>query len=116
LFPSYIFSRLDLYEHYHTIRYTRGVRRFVGDSTGSPYVVDESLIGIIRSKMQDGCISLEHPRIIKGEKVIILNGPFSGLTGLFMNELKPSERVVILLNTLQYQAKVEVPAELVARV
>jgi transcription elongation factor/antiterminator RfaH len=115
LFPSYVFSLLNPYAHYHTIKYTRGIRRFVGDSTGSPYVVDESLIQILQSEMKDGFVCLERPGMTAGEKVVILDGPFSGLTGLFLNELKPGERVMILLNTLQYQARVEVPKDLVAK-
>lgn len=115
LFPSYVFSKLDLFEHYHTVRYTRGVKRFVGDGSGNPFVVEESLIDILRSRMKDGFVHLEYPRLNAGEKVVLLDGPFRGLTGLFLNELKPGERVMVLLNTIQYQARIEVPKEFVAR-
>jgi transcription antitermination factor NusG len=95
------------------VKYTRGVRRFVGDRSGIPYIVDESIIEFIRSRMQNGFVHFDSPELAQGENVLITDGPFSGLTGIFMGEIKPSERVIILLNTIQYQAKVKIPKEFI---
>lgn len=106
LFPCYIFSRLNLDRYYHTVRYTRGVRRIIGNKV--PLIVDESIITQIRSKMKEGFVNLEHPVFESGEQVVIKDGPFSGLTGIFIKELKATERVLVLLNTIAYQAKIEI--------
>ncbi len=113
LFPCYIFSRFELEEHYHTIKYTRGVRRIVGDSVGSPYAVDEAIIQAIRSRMVEGFVVLQPRKFARGEKVVIQEGPLKGLEGIFLEELKPKERVLILLSTIRYQAKVEIAPDLV---
>jgi transcriptional antiterminator RfaH len=115
LFPCYIFSKFDPYRYFHMIKYTRGVRRFVGDRLGDPYVVDESIIECITSKMTDGIIHCEVPRLGQGDKVVVLEGPFSGLTGLFLSELKPNERVLILLDTIKFQGRIRLPREFVSK-
>lgn len=113
LFPGYIFAKFKLSEFFHMITYTRGVKRFVGDSSGVPYQVDESIIDFIHSQMQDGFIHLKPPQFSRGQEVTVKDGPFSGLTGILLEEIKPSERVIILLNTIRYQAKIEIPKDFV---
>ena len=113
LFPGYIFSRLDLCRYFHLITYTRGVRRFVGNGSGMPYAVDEKVIDCIRSRMNGGVIRCESPKLTPGDKVTVVSGPFSGLTGLFLSEMKPRERISILLDTLACGARVEIERDLV---
>jgi transcription antitermination factor NusG len=115
-FPCYIFARFDIFDHYHIIRYTRGVRRIVGDAMDSPHAVDECIIDILKSKIIEGFIKLEPPVLRKGEQVFIKDGPFGGFMGLFVEEIKPRERVMVMLNTIGYQARVEVERSLVSRV
>jgi len=115
LFPCYVFSKFDPYRYFHTVKYTRGVRRMVGDAVGSPYIVDEQLIDCIRSRMENGLIRVEHPDFTTGEKVVIMDGPFSGLSGVFLGKLNAHERVMVLLNTLQAQTRIEIDRALIAR-
>jgi transcriptional antiterminator RfaH len=115
LFPCYIFAQFELVNYLHMIRYTRGVRRFVGDRNGLPYLVDESIIACIQAQMSNGFVQLQSPQFSPGEQVMVTQGPLGGLTGIFVEELKPRERVIILLNTIRYQAKVEVPIGLVGK-
>lgn len=115
LFPSYIFSKLDPNRYFHLVSYTRGVRRFVGDREGKAHVVDESIIEVIASRVKSGFVQLESPKLNSGDSVMIKEGPFSGLSGLFLEETKATERIMILLNTLQYQAKIELPRAFVSR-
>ena len=115
LFPSYIFSRFDPYQYYHMLKYTRGVKRVVGNSLGLPYIIEDRIIQLIRLKMKDGYIHLQPDKLLQGDKVRVIEGPLSGLTGLFLTDLKPNERVMILLNTIQYPARVEIPRSLIAR-
>ncbi len=115
LFPCYIFSRFELGRYFHTIKYTRGIRRIVGDSFGNPYVVDDAIIEAIESRMVGGFVSLRPQRFAPGEKVVIQEGPLRGLEGIFLEEIKPKERVLILLNAIRCQAKVEIEPDFVGR-
>ncbi|MBI5582402.1 MAG: hypothetical protein HY892_01130, partial [Deltaproteobacteria bacterium] len=108
LFPCYLFSRFDPYEYYHMIKYTRGVKRVVGNKEGFPYIIDENLLENIKGRMIDGYVEIESPFFSEGEAVMIDEGPFKGLSGIFLKEMKASDRVMILLNTLHYSAKVQV--------
>jgi transcription antitermination factor NusG len=58
LFPNYIFSRLDPFRYFHVVKYTRGVRRFVGDRGGNPYVLHDSVVEFIVSKMKNGFVTI----------------------------------------------------------
>lgn len=116
LFPCYIFSRFNPFKHYHVIKYTRGVRRIVGDISGNPFLVDGNIVDQIRSRIKDGYILMEPSELNIGDQVVIQEGPLKGFTGIFQNELKARDRVMILLNTLAYQASIEVEKGYLARV
>lgn len=117
LFPSYVFVRFDTRKsHYiHMIKYTRGVKRFVGDRDGIPFTVDQAIIDYIKSRMNDGYVNLGRPKLSKGDEVRVNDGPFSGFSGIFLEEMKGRDRVLILLNSIHYQAKLVVKGEFVAR-
>lgn len=113
VFPTYIFSRLNLKEHFHLIRYTRGVKSFVGDSKGNPYIVDDYIVEFLSSKSKEGSFQSQPCSLRKGEKVEVSSGPFAGLRGVVWHKLKADERVMILLESLRHPMKVELPREFV---
>lgn len=115
LFPCYLFLKFEHLKYFHLVRYTRGVRRFLGDSTGSPFVVEQALIESIRQRLEKGAIYLDSPTLRKGETVRLMDGPFAGLSGIFLEEMKASDRVLLLLNAIEYQARIRVPKACVAR-
>jgi len=115
LFPSYIFSRFSPHKYYQMIKYTRGVRRVVGDASGNPFIVDEEIIDHIQSRMFDGFIQLEPNEYNPGDDVVVQEGPFAGLTGIFIKDLPARDRVLILLNAIAYQASVEVEKGFLAK-
>jgi transcription antitermination factor NusG len=108
LFPCYIFSRFDPYQYYHMIKYTRGVKRIVGNNEGYPFIIDPGLVEGLQQRMRDGYVLLESPDLLPGEPVLIREGPFKGLEGILVKEMKASDRVLVLLNTIHYNAKVQV--------
>jgi transcription antitermination factor NusG len=114
-FPCYLFARFDGARYYHMIKYTRGVRRIVGDSQGYPRIVDDALIETIKSRSKDGYVSIEENQLHRGDKVMIKGGPFDGFMGLFVQDLKPRERVLVLLNTLNYEARIDIYRDLVVK-
>jgi transcription antitermination factor NusG len=115
LFPSYIFARFMIENYYHTIKYTRGVKRVLGENTGSPFIVDDAIIRSIKDRMVDGYIRFDPPSLKSGDTVFINDGPLKGFMGVFLSETKPMERVAILLNTVNYQGKVDISRYMVSK-
>jgi transcriptional antiterminator RfaH len=113
MFPNYIFVRFHPVDDYHMVKYTRGVKTIV--SLGGRMVpLEEDLIGFIRGKLIEGVARVEKRKYKKGEKVIIKEGPFKGLNGIFERELEGEERVMILLEGINYYAKMVIDSDLIA--
>ncbi|MGH2359564.1 MAG: transcription termination/antitermination protein NusG, partial [bacterium] len=113
LFPGYLFARLNVEEHYRAVTYARGVRRIVAFGS-TPATVDEDLIQGMRTRLCNGCVSLTPRLPAPGQVVKIQDGPLSGIEAVFEREMPDRQRVVLLLRTLAYQARVIVPFEQVA--
>lgn len=107
LFPNYLFVRFSV-EDYRTVKYTKGVSRVVLGDNGEPAVVDDEIIEAIKGSMQDGFVVLEEKGFKKGEKVLIKDGPFKGFEAVFLKEIKPRDRVLILLKTITGELKLEI--------
>ncbi len=113
-FPNYLFARFDAASQYHMIKYTRGVGGIVGNK-GSPWPVSEDIIKIIRARVNDEGFIVVSPDIRVGDKVEITEGPFTGFVGIFEREMKDRDRIIVLLNTIEYQARVEIEKELLKK-
>jgi transcriptional antiterminator RfaH len=107
LFARYVFARFDLSSLFHKIRYSRGVQEVVGFGDG-PVEIDQEVINIIRSRMDKNGFVTIGSDLKPGDKVLIMDGPLKQFTGVFEREIKDSDRVVLLLNTVSYQARVQV--------
>lgn len=105
-FPGYAFLRFDFPEQFQMVKYTRGVKRVVGTDDGPTPVPDEVVLGI-RDRERDGLIAFERygeePAV--GDEIEVVEGPLKGLKGIFRREVGESERVMILLNYVSYQAQ-----------
>ena len=64
----------------------------------------------LQQRMKDGFVHLDPPDLLPGGPVVIKEGPFKGLEGILLKETKASDRVLVLLNTIHYNAKVQVDA------
>ena len=110
LFPGYLFARLNLAVHYRAAKYARGVLDLV--AFGSiPAIVDDEIIEGMRARLRDGCLTLPAPALTPGEVVRIQAGPLQGLEAVFEREMSDHQRIVLLLRTLTYQARVVLPFE-----
>lgn len=105
LFPCYLFARFEADKYLWMITYTRGVKKVVG-SRNIPWPVADGVIDFIRSNEKDGFIIRRCEEITEGDTVKIAEGPLSGLTGIFKQIIKGTERVILLLNAIEYQARV----------
>jgi transcriptional antiterminator RfaH len=114
LFPSYVFARFKLIDLYHKVKYMRGVRDMVSFD-GYPTIVDDSVIALIRSRMGGkGMVNLSEQFAV-GDEVVIKAGPLKNFTGVFEHEMKDADRVMILLQAVNYQAHIVVDKNLVQK-
>lgn len=115
LFPGYLFARFAVNNLLNKIRYTRGVHSVVcvGDTPAS---IDAQVIEIISAQIDsDGFVKIGD-ELKPGTKVLIQAGPFKGLTGIFERETKDVDRIKILLDSVCFQAHVEIERRLVKSV
>lgn len=114
LFPRYLFARFNANRMLHKVNFTRGVHGLVRFG-GGPVAVDEEILNIISERMgEDGYISLRE-ELNAGDKVVVTDGPFKNLVGIFERDLKQSERVMIMLSTVNYQGRVVLEREMVKK-
>lgn len=103
-FPGYQFLNFDYPEQYRLVKYTRGVKKIIGNETG-PIPVSGDIIKQIKSREVNGFIELEkyglEPNV--GDEIEVMEGAMKGLRGVFQKELTDKERVMILLNYVSYQ-------------
>lgn len=105
-FSGYTFLFFEYPEEYRLVKYTRGVKRIIGNQEG-PTPIPEEVISQLRAREVNGYIELQkygsEPEI--GDEIQIMEGPLKGLRGIFKKELTQKERVLILLNYVAYQGQ-----------
>lgn len=105
LFPGYLFARFTPTAYLHLIQYARGVRRVVGNRE-KPLPVDEEIILAVRSGIgEEGYLQMEPEVLRRGDRVVVKDGPMQGLIGRLDKEMDDRARVVILLEAIEYQAR-----------
>jgi len=110
LFPGYVFIKSDLNVHERLeIVKTVGVVRFVGNKDGPVPVPDEA-IDSLRIMVAGGGPVETGTRFKKGDRVMVVEGPFAGVVGTFMR-YRGYGRVVVAIDALGQYAAVNVPEE-----
>jgi transcriptional antiterminator RfaH len=115
LFPGYFFARFKASSLLHKVKLTRGVRGVIsyGDQ---PAPVDDQIIELIQSRMDaDGFVRLVD-ELRSGDDVQIKDGPLRDVVGIFECAIKDTDRVMILLTSINYQARIVVERASVRRV
>ena len=115
LFPGYIFARFKFNEAYHRIRFTRGVHSLVLFSN-TPARVDDDIIELIQSRVGNDGFVKTMEELKPGDEVVIKDGRFKNLCGVFERDMADADRVRVLLNTVSFQAHVVVNRALVSKV
>jgi len=103
LFPGYAF--VLIVSGWWSARWSPGVRRIVLDGP-QPARVPDDVIAEIRSRERGGLIELPKSRLTPGVRVRVLQGPLQDHIGL-LAALRPYERVLVLLQLLGGQQRVE---------
>ncbi len=110
LFFRYIFIRLNMgRENIAPIRSTRGVTRLVSFG-GNPATVPDALIEALKRSAdpQTGIHLPDRALFEPGEEVRVLDGPLSGLRGIFQ-QAQGEDRAIILLDFLGKSQRVCIP-------
>jgi transcriptional antiterminator RfaH len=115
LFPRYVFAQFRINDTYHKVRFTRGVHSVVGFGEG-PTPIDEEIILLIRSNIkEDGFVRIDE-ELRSGDRVIVKDGPLKNFAGIFEREMKDTDRIRILLETVSYQAHIEIEKDMIKKV
>jgi len=98
------------------VRFTRGVYGVVSFGEG-PTPIAEEVIMLIRAniKKEDGFVRIDE-EIKPGDRVMVKDGPLKNFAGVFERGMKDTDRIRILLETVSYQAHIEIERDLVKKV
>ena len=110
LFPGYVFIRSDLnvHERLEIVR-TIGIVRLVGNKDGPVSVPDEAIDSLRIMVFGDNPVETG-TRFRKGDRVMVVEGPFAGVVGAFVR-YRGFGRVVVAIEALGQYAAVNVPEE-----
>jgi transcriptional antiterminator RfaH len=115
LFPRYIFVKFKINESYHNICFTRGICSVVSFGDG-PVPIDEGIIALIQSNIKEDGFVRMYEEIRPGDKVIVEDGPLNNFVGVFVREMKDTDRIRILLEAVSYQAHIEIERDMVRKI
>ena len=106
LFPGYLFINFDPEQSnltYTAVCSSRGVNKIVSFGSG-PVKVPESVILQIKDYEKVNVLNFSAPNLpLKGDKVIIVDGPFKGLQAVY-SQADGHKRSIVLINLLHQQA------------
>ncbi len=111
LFPTYIFCLVDPQSaDWPAVRWAPGLSYFLGNGL-EPVPVPEVVIGRLKQQVYSWNEGGFTPRFASGEKVIVTDGPFSGLEAIFQRYVPARQRCQVLIQVLNKLAQVEIPVE-----
>lgn len=117
LFPSYVFVHIDLADPnlHRMIKYTRGVRKILGDGA-MPVPVPDEMIDIIRERVDGDGVIEQRITMKQGDEVKIRSGVFKDLIGILERPVSSAGRVRVLLQIMKHQVKCDLSAAEIEKV
>lgn len=108
LFPTYVFCKFDIKSpEWPAIRWAPGLSYFLGID-GHPTAIPEDLIGYIGDRIKWWNDNSSGPAYIEpGTPIVISNGPFAGLEGIFDRHVSSRQRCRVLLQLVGGLSPVE---------
>lgn len=114
MFPGYVLARIDVGSQAIAVRYVAGVKDFLR-TNGEPQSLPQPVVDVLRERIgPKGIFEPPPPHFLPGDRVRIEEGPFQGLEAIFERELSGTERVAVLLASLQLAARVILPTRTLA--
>lgn len=115
LFPTYLFARFDLQRLLHQVSFVRGVKNVVSFG-GIPSPVDDEIIQFFQTRTNDDGFVRIGEDLKPGDKVMMKGGLLDSLVGVLEREMHDSERVIVLLQAINYQGHVIVERNSIKKV
>ena len=113
LFPNYLFVRIRIFsEEYVYVKWSPGVKRFV-TFNDMPAPIDEEIVTFLMRQADPMGVIAACSNLKLGQQVQIKGGPFDGLIGILREPPSAKGRVKILLNLLNRETNVDVPAQFI---
>ncbi len=110
LFPYYLFIHLNnVTDNWRPIRSTRGVLKLLAFGS-MPVKIADNLVQQLKQRIQP----MPSQPFKAGDQVRIEAGPLKGLQAIFASQ-NGDERVILLLNLLQQQQRIEVASHAIRR-
>jgi len=110
LFPGYVFVKSDLHPNeYLEILKTPGVVRVVGNKSG-PLPVGDETVESLKIMVSGGREIVTGTRFKKGDKIMVVHGPFAGIIGYFI-QYRGQGRVIVNIDALGQFAAANVSEE-----
>jgi transcription elongation factor/antiterminator RfaH len=110
-FPQYVFVRIDLASACaKDLRWMAGVRKLV-HFDGRPAIVPDVVVNLLRdrlSRLEHEVMSESEWRFKPGQRVLVVDGPLSGVEAIFQKGLRSSVRVQVLLHMLGTWTRTEI--------
>lgn len=105
LFPGYVFCRFDSNRR-SSVLATSGVIDVVRVGQ-QPAAIDECEIEAIQRVVRSPLLTEPHADLVKGEKVVMSDGPLKGLSGTLM-EVRKGLRLVVSVELLRRSVLIEI--------
>jgi transcriptional antiterminator RfaH len=113
LFPNYLFARFDPENSFNTVRYAPSVSTIVHFGIKFACVPDQVIADLRGEFGEEELLDCDR-HVETGDRVVIGEGPFYGMTAQVLRVLTPHQRVEVLLEFLGQNTSVIVnPASLV---
>jgi len=110
LFPGYVFVKTDLHPDNHLdIVKTAGAVRLIGSRHGPVPVPDETIESLRIMVASESPITTGY-HLKKGDSVMVIDGPFVGVTGYFVR-YRGKGRIIVNIEALGQYAGVDVGEE-----
>lgn len=110
LFPGYVFVQSDLNPSHHLdILKTVGAVKLIGDQRGPISVSEETIESLRIMVLAEQPITTGY-QFQKGDRVMVTNGPFTGVIGIF-DRYRGEGRIIVYIEALGQFAAVEVSVE-----
>jgi transcriptional antiterminator RfaH len=114
LFPNYLFARFTVPEEYYYVKWTRGVKRVLGNGH-TPVPLDDSIVIFLKEKTNEKGLIQPEFNLKYGDRVRVRQGPLQGLWGIVQGHVDAKGRVRVLMDILRSGAVVELPYSFVER-
>lgn len=116
LFPGYLFVRDAMTKtRYLDVLKVRGIVRLLEDGWTRLTPVPDEDVDAIRRLVDAGLPIFPHPHLRQGDRVRVVDGPLSGVEGLFVETSQHKGRLVVSIDLLGRSVAVDVSAEDVTR-